>query len=52
MLNPSQYASVLNDYTAPELQAYYQRELTMKGLFSKEYGNLDSMDKNQLIQGI
>lgn len=51
-LNPSQYASVLNDYTAPELQAYYQRELTMKGLFSKEYDNLDSMDKNQLIQGI
>ena len=51
-LNPSQYASVLNDYTAPELQAYYQRELTMKGLFSKEYDNLDGMDKNQLIQGI
>lgn len=51
-LNPSQYASVLDDYTAPELQAYYQRELTMKGLFSKEYDNLDSMDKNQLIQGI
>ena len=51
-LNPSQYASVLNDYTAPELQAYYQRELTMKGLFSKEYDNLDSMDKNKLIQGI
>ena len=51
-LNPSEYASVLNDYTAPELQAYYQRELTMKGLFSKEYDNLDSMDKNQLIQGI
>ena len=51
-LNPSQYASVLNDYTATELQAYYQRELTMKGLFSKEYDNLDSMDKNQLIQGI
>lgn len=51
-LNPSQIASVLNDYTAPELQAYYQRELTMKGLFSKEYDNLDSMDKNQLIQGI
>ena len=51
-LNPSQYASVLDDYTAQELQAYYQRELTMKGLFSKEYDNLDSMDKNQLIQGI
>ena len=51
-LNPSQYASVLDDYNAPELQAYYQRELTMKGLFSKEYDNLDSMDKNQLIQGI
>ena len=51
-LNPSFYANILLDYEPVELQNYYQRALTIQGLFSKEYDNLESLSKEQLIKGI